>query len=96
MITTIVHELRPEHGMKPKFTAPPMKPAEPFKKPDFKPFPPGTVRGPFTCGKGTDPRGGVQFCVQTHNGWVYFIKAANERSTAESEARTFAANVKSA
>lgn len=40
----------------------------------FKPFPPGTVRGPFTCGLGTKHDGGVQFAVKCRGGcWAYSI-----------------------
>jgi hypothetical protein len=42
----------------------------------FKPFPPGTVRGPFICGKGTKHDGGIQYAVKCLDGsWRYFIKA---------------------
>jgi hypothetical protein len=47
------------------------------KKKPYKPFPLGTVRGPFRCGHGnfiTGHNQGVQFCVNDEtNGWHYFI-----------------------
>lgn len=54
------------------------------EKKEFIPFPPGTVRGPYTCGKGNDPQGGVQFLVQTKSGWVPFI---GKRIVEEAETR---------
>ncbi len=86
-ITTIVSEFRPTP--RPIFRAAPVARSAPVKKP-FVPFPVGTVRGPFSCGKGTDPKGGVQFCVQTSRGWVYFIEAAKDEAKAEHSAREFA------
>ncbi len=56
-------------------------------------FPVGTVRGPFTCGKGgfiTGHNRGVQFCVQTPTGWVYFIENAWEEGKARERAEKFA------
>lgn len=41
----------------------------------FIPFPIGTIRGPWTCGQGNDPTGGVQYAVRGHDeSWVYFIR----------------------
>lgn len=62
------------------------------KKP-FIPFPPGTVRGPYICGKGNNAQGGVQFLVQTKGGWVPFIEAAKNEATCEKRAREYAANL---
>ena len=55
----------------------------------FKPFPIGTLRGPYTCGKGNDPTGGVQFCVNTPNGWVYFIEGKRDIVKCRKDAETF-------
>lgn len=65
------------------------------KKSAYKPFPVGTVRGPYTCGKGTDPRGGVQFLVQTMKGWAPFIENAKDVAKCEAKARAFAATLNS-
>ena len=59
----------------------------------FKPFPVGAIRGPFTCGKGTDPAGGVQFAVNTANGWAYFIENKNNEAGARLKAEQFAARL---
>lgn len=56
----------------------------------FKPFPPGTVRGPYTCGIGNNDKGGTQFMVQTKNGWVPFIGKRTEAGDVERKAREFA------
>lgn len=37
-------------------------------------FPKGTIRGPYTCGKGTNPRGGIQHLVYNGDSWHYFIE----------------------
>jgi len=59
----------------------------------FKPFTLGTVRGPYTCGKGTDPKGGVQFLVQTSLGWVPFIEKFSEEAKCRKRAEDFAKTV---
>lgn len=64
-----------------------------MKKTEFKPFPPGTVRGPYECGKGNDPKGGVQFLVQGRNGWVPFIEARKDESACRQRAEQYAAEV---
>jgi hypothetical protein len=54
----------------------------------FVPFPAGTVRGPFPCGLGADPAGGVQFLVKCRDGcWAPFIgKRGGEESAARRQA----------
>lgn len=56
------------------------------EKSAFVPFPFGTIRGPFICGKGTDSTGGIQFAINGRNGWLYVIKARNEEKAARQEA----------
>jgi len=63
-------------------------------KTEFKPFPPGTIRGPFVCGKGTDPRGGVQFAVHGLNGWLYYIAKITDEKSARDQAEESAAKIK--
>jgi len=56
-------------------------------KAPFVPFPTGTIRGPYSCGKGTDPEGGVQFLVRLKNGsWAPVIRARWEEAEARKEA----------
>lgn len=51
----------------------------------YKPFPPGTVRGPYRS------NGWVQFMVQTRTGWVPFMgKAATDEADTEKRARHYA------
>ena len=59
----------------------------------FKPFPVGTVRGPYTCGKGNDPQGGTQYLVQTPGGWVPFISSRWSPEKARAEAQEYAKKV---
>ncbi len=59
----------------------------------YKPFPIGTIRGPYTCGLANDPRGGIQYTVKGENGWVYFIKSWKLAQECLKEAREFAANI---
>jgi hypothetical protein len=59
----------------------------------FTPFPIGTIRGPFTCGLGNDSRSGVQFAVNTNNGWVYFIERQNLEAKARKRAEEFAKTI---
>lgn len=64
-----------------------------MKKP-FVPFPVGTVRGPYSCGMGNDPAGGVQFLVQGKGGWVPFIgKAIVEENETRKRAEEYAKKV---
>ncbi len=95
-IATIVSEFRAPHGTVPRIRinlAPPLHGSASKAIPaTFKPFPPGTVRGPFTCGKGNDPTGGVEFIVQTRRGWVPFVGARNEEAIARRAAEGFAVN----
>ena len=60
----------------------------------FVPFPNGTVRGPYTCGWKNDYKGGVQFLVQTKNGWVPFIDKFTNEAECEKRAKEFAKNHK--
>ena len=62
----------------------------------FKPFPIATVRGPYTCGYGNIITGhdqGVQFCVQTKKGWVYFIQKFTNEAKAKKDAKDFAKKI---
>lgn len=59
----------------------------------FKQFPIGTVRGPYTCGKGSDPQGGVQFMVRTADGWAPFIEKRTEEAKCRLRAEQFAATL---
>jgi len=53
----------------------------------FKPFPVGTVRGPFTCGFNNQHNGGVQFAVKDSDGcWLYFIRKFNEEGECRRDA----------
>lgn len=91
-VITIVSEHRSHHGAKPVFRSAPVQQPGAASKP-FIPFPPGTVRGPYICGKGNDPKGGVQFLVQTVNGWVPFIEARPDEAKCEKRAKDFAATL---
>lgn len=63
----------------------------------YIPFPPGTIKGPFVCGKGTDPKGGVQYAVNQKDGsWVYFIRASRDSKQAKKDAEEFSKKVLSA
>ncbi len=64
-----------------------------MKTKKYIPFPNGTIRGPFTCGKGNDATGGVQFCVQTKDGWVYFIGARKELNKLKRDAENWSKKV---
>lgn len=82
-ITVIVDKFRVEG--KPRFKSIAAIPSK-EPKPAWKPFPVGTIRGPFTCGKGNDPTGGVQFCVKNQSGsWEYVIKARHQIAEARKE-----------
>lgn len=60
----------------------------------YKPFPIGTIRGPYTCGLANDPSGGIQYTVKGENGWVYFIKHRRLERECLKEAREFAKKIK--
>lgn len=59
----------------------------------YKPFPVGTVRGPYTCGKGNDPAGGVQFTVKGENGWFYFIESFKDEKKCREKAENYAQEI---
>lgn len=59
----------------------------------FVPFPIGTVRGPYTCGKGDDPAGGVQYCVNREDGWVYFIESFIDEKKCREKAENYAKEI---
>lgn len=63
------------------------------KKKEFVPFPVGTVRGPYICGKGSDHEGGIQYLVQSPNGWVPFIRQREEGKACMEEAKTYAQKI---
>ncbi len=88
-VTCIVSEFRAP--ARPIFR--PMRAAVSVPKPaPYAPATPGTVRGPYICGKGNDSTGGVQFLVRTRNGWVPFIEARGQEGKARQEAEAFAVN----
>jgi len=58
-----------------------------------QPFEVGTVRGPYTCGNGTNPEGGVQFLVKSEGGWVPFIEARHEVAKARQAAESYAKEI---
>jgi|SRR6185295_8749517 len=57
---------------------------------EYKPFPPGTVRGPYVCGYDGEADAGCQFLVQTAGGWVPFIGARHEEVETRARADKFA------
>lgn len=65
----------------------PQPPREGNMSKSFKPFSVGTIRGPYSCGKGNDPLGGVQFAVRLKDGsWACAIEAANREKEARERA----------
>jgi len=71
---------------------PPMLAPHVIYKPAHTPSPVGTVRGPWTCGKGSDPAGGVQFAVHCADGsWAPYTArrgpAGEKSARAQAEER---------
>ena len=63
----------------------------------YKPFPVGTVRGPYKCGYGNAITGhnqGVQFLVKTFNGWKPFIDKFTEEGKLKRKAEKFGMRLK--
>jgi hypothetical protein len=58
---------------------------------EFKPFPPGTIRGPYFTSRRSEKH--VQFMVQTKNGWVPFVRDARYEAECRQSAETFAAKL---
>lgn len=57
-------------------------------------FPIGTIRGPYTCGKGNDYKGGVQYAVKGPKGRIYFIEAKRDIHKAKENAERYANSIK--
>lgn len=58
---------------------------------DNIPFPPGTIRGPYVCGMGDNPQGGIQYLVkELSGGWRPFIRSYKEQEQCKQAANLFA------
>ncbi len=64
-----------------------------MKKAPYKPFPPGTIRGPYPIHWGNDPSGGVQYMIQGHNGWIPISRSKKDFIEAKDSANEIAREI---
>ena len=61
----------------------------------FIDYPPGTIRGPYICGKGNSSSGGIQFLVRTNDGgWIPVIRERCEEAGARKQAEEWSKKIK--